>query len=84
MHRGRYYMAAQMTLEVPNAKLSISPGNRIKLGRFDAQVWIVRFGWYSFGGNRSVCGWYLQAESSDDIKPIFKIDLDDIYIITTG
>ncbi len=77
-------MATQMTLEVPNANTTISPGYKIQLGRFDAQVWIVRFGWYSFGGNRSVCGWYLESESSDDIKPIFKIDLDDIYIISVG
>lgn len=77
-------MAAQLTLEVPNANMSISPGTRVQLGRFNAQVWIVRFGWYSFGGNRSVCGWYLQAEASEEIKPIFKIDLDDIYIITMG
>lgn len=77
-------MATQMTLEVPNANTTISPGYKIQIGRFDAEVWIVRFGWYSFGGNRSVCGWYLESESSNAIKPIFKIDLDDIYIITTG
>ena len=77
-------MPTQMTLEVPNAQTTISPGYKVQLGRFDAQVWIVRFGWYNFGGNRSVCGWYLESESSNDIKPIFKIDLDDIYIITTG
>ena len=75
-------MANDLTLEVPNANTTISPGNRVQLGRFDAQVWIVRFGWYSFGGNRSVCGWYLQADGSNEIKPIFQIDLDDIYIIT--
>jgi hypothetical protein len=77
-------MPTQMTLEVPNAQTTISPGYKVQLGRFNAQVWIVRFGWYSFGGNRSVCGWYLEAESSDEIKPIFKIDLDDIYIISIG
>ena len=77
-------MPTQMTLEVPNANTTISPGYKIQIGRFDAQVWIVRFGWYSFGGNRSVCGWYLESESSQDIKPIFKIDLDDIYIISIG
>lgn len=77
-------MPTQMTLEVPNANTTISPGYKIQLGRFDAQVWIVRYGWYSFGGNRSVCGWYLESESDNVIKPIFKIDLDDIYIITTG
>jgi len=77
-------MPTQMTLEVPNAQTTISPGYKVQLGRFDAQVWIVRFGWYNFGGNRSVCGWYLESESSNDIKPIFKIDLDDIYIISIG
>ena len=77
-------MATQMTLFVPNANTTISPGYKIQIGRFDAQVWIVRFCWYSFGGNRSVCGWYLESESSQDIKPIFKIDLDDIYIISVG
>ena len=77
-------MPTQMTLEVPNAQTTISPGYKVQLGRFDAQVWIVRFGWYNFGGNRSVCGWYLESESSKDIKPIFKIDLDDIYIISIG
>ena len=77
-------MANNISLEVPNANISIVPGNKVQLGRFNAKVWIVRFGWYNFGGNRSVCGWYLEAESGEEIKPIFKIDLDDIYIITTG
>ena len=77
-------MANNISLEVPNANLSIVPGNKVQLGRFDANVWIVRFGWYNFGGNRSVCGWYLEAESGNEIKPIFKIDLDDIYIISVG
>ena len=77
-------MANNISLEVPNANISIVPGNKVQLGRFNAKVWIVRFGWYNFGGNRSVCGWYLEAESGEEVKPIFKIDLDDIYIITTG
>ena len=75
---------AEMKLFVPNANIYIVPGNRIQLGRFDAQVWIVKFGWYSFGGNRSVCGWYLQSESDNNLKPLFQIDLDDIYLITNG
>lgn len=77
-------MANDLTLYVPNANTNIAPGYKIQLSRFNAQVWIVRFGWYNFGGNRSVCGWYLEAESSEEIKPIFKIDLDDIYIISVG
>ena len=76
-------MASNLVLDAPNANITLSPGNKVQLGRFDAQIWIVRFGWYSFGGNRSVCGWYLQAEFSDEIKPIFQIDLDDIYLIST-
>lgn len=77
-------MANNLTLEVPNANRVIIPGNKVQLGRFNAKIWIVRFGWYSFGGNRSVCGWYLEAESGGEVKPIFKIDLDDIYIVTSG
>jgi hypothetical protein len=77
-------MANNISLEVPNAGISIVPGNKVQLGRFNAKVWIVRFGWYNFGGNRSVCGWYLEAESGEEVKPIFKIDLDDIYIISIG
>ena len=77
-------MATNLSLEVPNAKMSIVPGNKVKLHRFDAKIWVVRFGWYNFGGNRSVCGWYLEAESGEEVKPIFKIDLDDIYIISVG
>lgn len=77
-------MANNLSLEVPLANTSIVPGNKVQLGRFDAKVWIVRFGWYNYGGNRSVCGWYLEGESDNEVKPIFKIDLDDIYIITTG
>ena len=76
-------MITQMSLEVPNANTTISPGDKIQIGRFDSTVWLVRFGWYSFGGNRAVCGWYLQSENQE-VKPIFKIDLDDIYIIEKG
>lgn len=77
-------MLIPLELEVPNANTTISPGNKIQIGRFDTQVWIVCFGWYAFGGNRAVCGWYLESEDTHDIKPIFKIDLDDIYIIATN
>lgn len=71
-------------LYIPDSNLTITPGVKVKLHRFDAQIWIVRFGWYSFGGNRAVCGWYLQKEFEDVVKPIFKIDLDDIYVISNG
>ena len=71
-------------LYIPESCICIRPGDKVKLHRFDAQIWIVKFGWYSFGGNRAVCGWYLQKEFEADVKPIFQIDLDDIYMISTG
>lgn len=71
-------------LYLPNCSIKIVPGNKVRLHRFDAQVWIVKFGWYSFGGNRAVCGWYLQKEFEPEVKPIFQIDLDDIYVISAG
>lgn len=77
-------MANTDTLYVPNSNIYLKPGYKIKLRRFDAQVWIVKFGWYSFGGNRAVCGWYLQKEFEAEVKPIFQIDLDDIYVVSVG
>ncbi len=77
-------MANTTTLYVPNCNTYIKPNDKVKLHRFDAQIWIVKFGWYSFGGNRAVCGWYLQKEFEAEVKPIFQIDLDDIYVISVG
>lgn len=39
------------------------------------------YGWYTWGGNRPVCGWYLTNIESSDIKPLQLTDLDDIYVI---
>ena len=77
-------MASTSVLYLPNSNISLTPGVRVRLHRFDAQIWIVKFGWYSFGGNRAVCGWYLQREYEDVVKPIFQIDLDDIYVVSAG
>jgi len=71
-------------LYIPGSNIQIHPGDKVKLHRFDSQIWIVKFGWYSFGGNRAVCGWYLQKEFESVVKPIFQIDLDDIYVISIG
>lgn len=77
-------MADTTKLYIPNCNTYICPGYKVKLQRFDAQIWIVKFGWYSFGDNRAVCGWYLQKEFEAEVKPIFQIDLDDIYVISLG
>ena len=68
-------------LEIPNSGRCIHPGNRVKLGRFETDTWVVNHGWYSFGGNRPFCGWYLTKVSDGTIKPLQLNDLDDIYMI---
>lgn len=71
-----------MRLYVPVNDMYIQPGNRVKLGRFDGDCWEVAFGWYSWGGNRPVCGWYLtKLPEKDIVKPLQLPDLSDIYLI---
>ena len=69
-------------LTIPNLKLTLRDGDIIKLGRFDTESWIVHFGWFSFGGNRPMCGWYLASAINDErIKPLSLTDIDDIYLV---
>lgn len=70
-----------MELVIPNAGITIKPGDTIRLGRFDRKEWLVGFGWYGYGGNRPVCGWYLTDKMSKEVKPIQLPDLDDIYLV---
>lgn len=69
-------------LEVPGTNLYLRPGCQVKLGRFESQIWEVQFGWFSFGGNRPFCGWYLSKDNGRTVKPLQLPDLDDIYMIT--
>ena len=70
------------TIEIPDFDIELTPGSRVKLGRFDVQTWLVSYGWYSWGGNREVCGWYLtDIKNPFDLKPLQKTDLDDIYLV---
>ena len=60
----------------------IVPGCRVKLSRFESIVWVVSHGWYSWGGNRPVCGWFLtDMKCPKTVKPLQLTDLDDIYVI---
>ena len=68
-------------LNVPNTSMVIESGNHVKLNRFATQEWIVQYGWFSFGGNRPFCGWYLITPDGEHVKPLQLTDLDDIYII---
>jgi len=70
-------------IQVPETSLSIRAGDIVKLGRFDAARWRVEYGWYTWGGNRPFCGWYLTNVDTLDVKPLQKTDLDDIYVIET-
>lgn len=75
-------MNSCLTLEIPEFKITLRPGCKVKLGRFESAVWVVAYGWYAWGGNRPVCGWYLiNIENPEDVKPLQKPDLDDIYLV---
>lgn len=74
-------MQNYMCLQVPDCDCCIKPNNIVKLGRFDRKCWKVGYGWYTWGGNRPVCGWYLVDAESKEIKPLQLTDLDDIYVI---
>ena len=73
-----------LVIEIPEFNITLTPGCRVKLGRFDVTTWILSYGWYAWGGNREVCGWYLtNINDVRDLKPLQKTDLDDIYLIET-
>jgi len=70
------------SIEIPQFQMKLTVGCIVKISRFDTVEWILLHGWYSWGGNRPVCGWYLKnRENPLDIKPLEKPDLDDIYLI---
>lgn len=70
-----------LSLAVPNTNHIITPGCKVKLGRFKVAIWTVNFGWFSFSGNRPMCGWYMSNDDTGVIKPLLLTDLDDIYMI---
>lgn len=75
-------MCDTISLDIPNSDITLVPGNQVKLGRFSSEVWAVSYGWYSWGGNRPVCGWYLiNVDNPDTLKPLQLTDLDDIYYV---
>lgn len=76
-------MESNLFLEIPYLKTKIRPGYIVRLGRFASDDWTVCFGWYEFGGNRPVCGWYLTKDAGLVVKPLQLPDLDDIFIINS-
>lgn len=79
-------MASQsIYIEIPGSDIKLYPGYKIKLNRFDSDIWTVHYGWYDFSGNRPIMGWYLTDDSDcNSVKPIQKIDLYDIYVVDTS
>lgn len=62
--------------------IELHPDDVIQMGRFDSERWKVGFGWFAFGGNRRMCGWYAQSMGdASKIKPIQETDLLDIYLV---
>lgn len=76
-------MFTQMEIESPlDSRIRLRPGCKIRLGRFERSVWNVSFGWYAYGGNRPVCGWYLVKDADpSSVKPLQLTDFDDIILI---
>ena len=69
-------------LNIPDSDRSLRVGNRVRLGRFHKDMWDVFYGWYSWGGNRPVCGWYLvSVDDPGKVKPLQLTDLDDIIFV---
>ena len=79
-------MASQsIYLEIPGTSTKIYPGYKIKLNRFDSDLWTVHYGWFDFSGNRPMLGWYLTNDTnSNSVKPVQKTDLYDIYLVDTS
>ena len=72
-------------LQVPNSQIALHPGDIVKLHRFDDERWEVGCGWFSFGGNNPMNGWYFTSKSRENTtKPIHLRDLDDIYVLEFG
>lgn len=72
-----------LTIQVPNTDIVLHPGDNVMLGRFDTKIWMLNHGWYSWGGNRPMCGWYLiDTQDSTNIKPLLEPDLLDIHSVT--
>lgn len=71
-----------LKLQIPDTCSYLTIGCKVKLGRFETNRWVVNHGWYSWGGNRPVCGWYLTSDDESQlVKPLQLTDLDDIYIL---
>lgn len=71
-----------MYLSIPDSNIVIPEGAVIRLSRFEAEDWRVLHGWYTWGGNRPFCGWYMVSLSDPErVKPVQLSDMYDVVII---
>lgn len=75
------YMSNSIELTIPEYDLTIYPGSVVRIGRFGGTDFRVGYGWYAWGGNRPVCGWYLTNILTQEIKPLQYTDLEDTYLV---
>ena len=70
-------------LKVPDLGIELRHGDIIRLGQFKTREWKVGFGWYKFGGNREISGWYITStDAEQEVRPIQKVDLLDIVMVS--
>ena len=75
-------MYEPISLEIPDSDGQLQVGYRVRLGRFEETTWEVSYGWYSWGGNRPVCGWYLvDLDDPSKLKPLQLTDLNDLILV---
>ena len=73
-----------MYLEIPNSACQIPENAIVRLSRFDSEDWRLLHGWYTWGGNRPFCGWYLVSLADPKkVKPVQLSDVYDIYMISS-
>lgn len=71
-----------MYLDVPNSSLAIPEGAIVRLSRFESEEWRVLHGWYTWGGNRPFCGWYMVSLTDPKrVKPVQLPDMYDVIVI---
>ena len=77
-----FMIANNNMIEIPDSDMILTPNCKIRIGRFSNTVWVLNHGWFSWGGNRPQCGWFISdLDNPSIIKPLYLTDLDDIYFI---
>lgn len=75
-------MSHCLKIDLPGENKCLTPGCRIRIGRFSTKIWLLQHGWFTFSGNRPICGWYLtNVDDPTEVRPLQQPDLIDIYFV---